>query len=291
MNEIANTIATLITCHNRREKTLSCLQSLFNIDLPNNYYLEVFLVDDGSTDGTGEAVKNQFPLVNIINGDGNLFWNKGMNLAWKIASEKFKYDFYLWLNDDVVLQKESINILLNNFQETGNDEAIIVGVCQSEKGYVTYSGYNNLKEKVIFKPNGGIQQCEYFNGNVVLVPLQVHKRIGFLDPKFHHGQGDFDYGLRAKSYNINSYVSSDFIGICERNSELPRWCNPKYPFSTRWESFTSPLGGRPKSTYIFQRKYLGLAPAIFHYFTIHLRLIFPKLWIRERRSYFTIIIL
>ena len=69
-------IAILMTCHNRRETTLRCLRGL-----PSD--VEVYLVDDGSTDGTDEAVKATFPKVNVIRGTGNLYWAKGMELAWK----------------------------------------------------------------------------------------------------------------------------------------------------------------------------------------------------------------
>jgi GT2 family glycosyltransferase len=270
--------AVLLTCHNRKDKTLKCLNALFDATLPSNYEIEVFLVDDGSLDGTGDDVKTQFPQANVIQGTGNLFWNRGMNLAWKKATEKSRFDFYLWLNDDVVLQKNAIKILMKNFRNIGNPESIIVGACRSGTGETTYSGYISLTKKRILKPSGELQLCEYFNGNVVLIPEQVFKRVGFLDPYYHHDQGDFDYGLRAKKMGIHSFVSSGFVGMCERHSELPRWCNPKYPFRTRWKNFISPLGGRPKSTLVFQRKYIGLAPALFHYFTIHLRLLFPKIW-------------
>jgi GT2 family glycosyltransferase len=276
-------IAVLLTCHDRREKTLSCLHSLFGVTLPAEYKTDVFLVDDGSTDGTGEAVKNHFPQVTVIQGDGNLYWNKGMNLAWKNAVETFDYDFYLWLNDDVILKKESFEILMNDFRKAGTHNVIIAGVCQSYKGVVTYSGYNSLTKKIELTPNGDIQQCEYFNGNVVLVPSLVFKRVGFLDPVFHHGQGDFDYGLKAKKSGIRSFVSSGFVGVCERNKELPRWCNPRYPLPERLKSFNSPLGGRPGSTFVFQRRYIGFVPALFHYFTIHLRLVFPGLWAKKWR--------
>ena len=43
-----NKIAAILTCHNRKEKTLACLHSLFSIIST----IDVFLVDDGSTDGT-----------------------------------------------------------------------------------------------------------------------------------------------------------------------------------------------------------------------------------------------
>ena len=75
------TIAALITCFNRKEKTILCLTNLFKQPLLNNFELDVFLTDDGCTDGTAEAVGKMFPQVHIIKGDGNLFWNRGMYMV------------------------------------------------------------------------------------------------------------------------------------------------------------------------------------------------------------------
>jgi GT2 family glycosyltransferase len=73
------TIAVLLTCHNRKEKTLSCLTALFNCIVPDGYGFNVFLVDDACTDGTAEAIKEKFPQVNIIQETGNLCWNREMH--------------------------------------------------------------------------------------------------------------------------------------------------------------------------------------------------------------------
>lgn len=48
-------------------------------------------MDGGSTDGTVESVKTQFPHVNIKTVDG-VFWNRGMIEAWKMAEEKNEMD-------------------------------------------------------------------------------------------------------------------------------------------------------------------------------------------------------
>lgn len=239
------------------------------------------MVDDKSTDGTADVVEKKYPQVNVIQGDGNLYWNRGMNLAWQTAAEKLNYDFYLWLNDDVVLDQDFILNLINDYNNAGDSNTIIAGACKSEKGNVTYSGYRDLKKKKILSPSGKIQECEYFNGNVVLISNEVVKHVGFLDPVFHHGKGDFDYGLRARKKGVNLYVASVYVGTCELHNNLPKWCNPKYSFSERWKSFRSPLGGNPKMTYILQRKYMGFFPAVFHYFTIHIRLLYPQLWTKR----------
>ena len=60
-------IAILITCHNRKEKTIQCLEALFfQNGLGEQFNIEVFLVDDGCTDGTPEAISQNFQLVNNI---------------------------------------------------------------------------------------------------------------------------------------------------------------------------------------------------------------------------------
>lgn len=49
-------------------------------------------------------------------------------------------------------------------------------------------------------PNGKLQLCEYFNGNIVLIPQAVYSVVGMNNPSYSHSIGDFDYGLRAKKW-------------------------------------------------------------------------------------------
>src|SRR5687767_12507951 len=95
------TIAVLMTCFNRRETTLRCLRSLAEQELPEGCNLRVYLTDDGSSDGTGDAVRSEFPEATVLNGDGNQYWVGGTLMAWDAARPA---DFYLWLNDDVRLR-------------------------------------------------------------------------------------------------------------------------------------------------------------------------------------------
>ena len=80
-------LAILITSHNRKKITLKCLGNLLTAKNINTFDFDVFLFDDGSTDGTSEAIKDQYPKVNIVNGNGDLYWNQGMRLAWKTAAK------------------------------------------------------------------------------------------------------------------------------------------------------------------------------------------------------------
>lgn len=250
-------IAVLITCHNRRNKTINCLQSLYNCILTNDYKLEVFLVDDGSTDGTTDEVRLKFREVNIIKGNGNLFWNKGMLLAWHVAYAYDDFDFYLWLNDDTFLENLAINELLSAFseiKETYSRPAIIVGACKKslELEEFSYGGKTDLGAII---PNGYIQECKYINGNVVLVQKEIFKTIGFLSSDFTHTLGDYDYGLRTIQAGYKCYSTKKYIAICEPHQGYPDWCNPKTPYFKRLKLMRSPKGLNITEYNLFNKKY------------------------------------
>lgn len=185
--------AALLTCHNRKTKTLACLRSLFVI-VPS---VEVYLTDDGCTDGTAEVVKTTYPKVHIIRGDGSLYWNRGMLSAWKEAV-KGDYDEYLWLNDDVELYADFYSELKACCP---NGDCIVSGLIEDfGKTRIIYGGYDASKQLV--QATGQTQDIRWMNGNVVLVPKVVVDKIGLLDPFFVHDLGDVDYGMRALEHGI-----------------------------------------------------------------------------------------
>lgn len=236
-------IAVLLTCYNRRDKTLICLKSLYETILPKAFTLNVYLVDDGSTDGTNEAVRFHFPAVKVINGNGNLYWNKGMRLAWETAAKDGDYDYYLWLNDDTLLDYDSITELLECYQEALRKEnlaSIIVGTCRNDSKSETFS-YGGRTESGPVIPNGKLQKSTFINGNIVLVPKDIYKVIGNLSDLYTHAIGDNDYGLRAIEAGFNCYISRKYIAVCPVN-ELASWCNPNIPVFIRFKLLYSPKG-------------------------------------------------
>lgn len=274
-------IAVLLTCFNRKKKTLASLEKLQEAILPNDINkLDVFLVDDGSTDGTSEAIKKTYPKVNVIKGNGNLFWNQGMRLAWKTASSKKDYDFYLWLNDDVALKKLALNELYNCYKEGLNKDGtpcLITGAFQNSKTDSTFSyGGRSATEPVI--PNGKLQPCKYINGNAVLVPKEIFNVLGNLAKEYTHGIGDFDYGLRSLQNSFNNYTTKIYIGYCEVNG-LPNWSNPEIPLKKRLKLFRSPRGLNFSEYILFRKKFWG-NKWIIYAIKAYLKVLFPKFYAR-----------
>lgn len=275
------TIAILLTVFNRKNETLKCLQHLYN-QLPlEGYQVDVYLTDDGCTDGTPEAVIQHFPLTYIIHGNGNLFWNRGMYTAWEEAAKK-NYDFYLWLNDDTFVYPNMLLSLLQAAQ-TKENKAIIIGATQStDHSKTTYGG--RLANEQIIIPNGKLAQVHHFNGNIVLVPKYVFQKLGNLDYYFTHSKGDFDYGLRAQKKGILMYQCGHYLGECDSHSTIDNWCNPHIPFKQRWKALNRPNGMPPKETFHLEKRHHNLLIASFHFCTIYLRCFFPLLWYKRNKK-------
>ena len=206
-------VAVLMTCHNRVETTLACLRRLMPQLSPTDC---VFLVNDGSTDGTGARVRSEFPAVRVIDADGTLYWAKGMRKAWgKAVDTGVSYDSYLWLNDDVMLKPNALAAISADYSQVINASSstpVVVGAC-SFNGKCTYSGTDAKDLKIC--PNGQPQLAEgWFNGNFVLVPRKVFAKVGVISSDYTHARADYDYAERLKLAGIPFYVSSKYVGEC-----------------------------------------------------------------------------
>lgn len=262
-------VAALLTCFNRKEHTLRCLEFLYKNNIPN---LSVFLVDDGSSDGTREAVTKEFSNVTILKGDGFLFWNGGMNKAFEAAIRE-EFSHYLWLNDDTLLYTSAWKILEESAlkaQEMNPAPYIIVGsTCDPKTGKLTYGGLTRKEplKKLKFHsviPGNDILPCETMNGNCVLIDAAVVERIGGLDPYFTHAIGDFDYGLRATRHNCAVWIAPNFIGTCVKNDGKGSWTDKSLNAGDRLRAIRSTKGLPSKEWKEFAKRYSGIAWPIYY---------------------------
>lgn len=279
---VFKSLAVLLTVHNRQAKTLACLEQVFDqVDL-GNIVLDVYLTNDGSTDGTKEAIKERFPKVEIIQGDGSLYWNRGMYKAWEKATNTKAYDFYLWLNDDTLLFPDALSNVIATYNLL-EKPALVCGVTRSSDLLkLTYGGRNEKGD--LIEPNGEFQECRTTNGNFVLVPKQVYEKVGNLDWRFRHSIGDLDYSLRVQAAGFKCYVSPFCVGICDSRNIVPNCFKIDVPLFKRLKELYKPLSySNPIEFFVFENRHYGLFPAVFHFVTIHLRTFFPYLWVIFKR--------
>lgn len=216
------TIAVLLTTFNRKQKTLACLQNLYQQQLPEDVQLKVFMTDDNSADGTADAVKTQFPEVNIFHGSGSLFWAGGMRNTWQKALTA-NADYYLLLNDDTLLNKNAVLSLLKGssyVKSKGEKPAICIGsTADDETGKISYGGRklvnkNSWGEGSFVFSETEFVNCDVANANILLVPMEIVKDLGILSTAFTHGLADYDYTLKAKKAGYSLVVAPGFLGTC-----------------------------------------------------------------------------
>ena len=232
-------LAILMTCHNRVDTTVECLRRLFvAVARLDGWLCKVFLVDDGSTDGTEERVRADFPQVQVIKGDGTLYWAKGMALAWKTAAAERDWDAYLWLNDDAVLDDDALVQLM----AVNDGESIVVGELRNDAGKIVY----------------GLREGGRFTGNCVLVAKGAFGRLGPICGEYSHAWADSDYAMMAKREGID-VVSAGVIGRAEGHPNRPSLKG--VPFSKRMRLLRNPKGWNLHDLWLYRRRNWGLCVA------------------------------
>lgn len=218
--------------------------------------MQVYLVDDGSSDDTTAAVQKAYPSVHVITGDGSLYWNQGMRLAWESAVESREWDAFLWLNDDTLLLDgalESLFVTLDAQSESSGRPGIVVGSCKTpgissgikdmangweERSQLTYGGRNS---RGLVMPTDSPQPVTTFNGNLVLVSDSAYRELGNLNPAYRHAYGDFDYGIRAEKLGIPICLAPGYHATCPRNAPIP-WRDPNLTLRQRYRHFVGVKG-------------------------------------------------
>lgn len=271
-------IAVLLTCFNRKHKTVACLHSFYESIKPIGYSFDIYLVDDGSTDNTSDEVKQIYPDVSIIKGNGNLYWAGGMRLAWNTAISNKKYSAFLLLNDDVVLNVDFIDNLietekysLSQYNRTGIYSGATIDKISKN---ITYGGERIKTNHFLVKsqliiPTNLPQECDLTNANILWIGSEVVEEIGIFDDIYTHGIADFDYSLRAKKRGIPVYLAPNVGGICTFDHGV-NWKSKKHSFKERVSFLKSPKG-LAYHEYLFYIK---------RHFPLYLPYSFTMLWVK-----------
>ena len=258
-------LGVLMTCHNRCRQTQRCVESVLSQRSRFETPIQLVVCDDGSSDGTRDMLESYHESITVVEGGGSLYWSGGMRKAFAQAFT-LDLEFYLWLNDDVVLYPGALATLLNTWfhaSEAANDPIIVVGTtCDPELGRASYGGLvtrpgrRRLNLKRVYDPEVALQ-CDTFNGNCVLISRRAASMVGNLDARFTHNMGDLDYGFRACKAGCALLVAPGYVGECSTNNGRRPWADGRLSLGARWALLTGPKCFPFRAWWTFSIRYGG----------------------------------
>lgn len=256
-------VVAVLASHGRSAVTRRGLEGLVGQRLPADITLDVILVDDGSPDDTVAMVTREFPRVRLLRGDGGLWWAGAMALGLAEAARSHP-DFLLWLNDDVRLDPDALARLTGCHDGLAGHPAIIVGANRCPwGGHPTYGGQRrDGAHPFRFRPvpiSDQPQAVDSFQGNIVLVPLAIHRRLEGISPCFIGVQGmaDTDFGLRARAAGFDVFQAPGTAGTCAANRRPAPWVDPALSRRQRLAGLFGPRGLPLKGWLPFARRHGG----------------------------------
>lgn len=195
----------IIPVHNRRATSLACLRRLRECgDLER---CGVIVVNDGSTDGTGEAIRAEFPEVEILHGDGNLWWTGAIALGSAHAFAQGG-EIVFWLNDDCLPCAGALDCLTNFLQ--ANPRSVAAPVCVDPPTGARIANAFIGRRALPAPGRGEIAGAEGLSGYCLAVPRAVWEKLDAPDAqRFPHYYGDTAFTLLAHAAGFQVAVVGD----------------------------------------------------------------------------------
>ena len=201
-------VAVVIPVHNDRERTLRCLESLARIDYTAHTPV---VVDDGSRDGTADAVAERHPGATVLHGNGNLWWAGATNRGVRHALEN-GYDFVLTLNNDTLVDPPFLTHLVNaalanprtivgarlNFLSRPSCVWALGAVMRWRDGKIFHLLEQGQEETAPHLQQPELRPVETLTGCGALIPVDCFRENGYYDarrfPQYH---ADAEFVLRS----------------------------------------------------------------------------------------------
>jgi GT2 family glycosyltransferase len=226
-------VAIVIVNWNGKQDTLQCLKSIQKMKT-SDYRVMVAVVDNGSTDGSIETIREKFPHVHIIENKINLGFTGGNNvgIAWALKEGAQ----HVWLlNNDTLVDSFAVSELISALKD--KKIGIVGSKIYFAKGYEFHKDrYKpNERGKVIWFAGGIIdwenmyashrgvdevdkgqfdrqEETSFVTGCSMMVRRDVFKAIGMLDDRYYLYLEDVNFCLRAQKAGFKTvYVPSSRV--------------------------------------------------------------------------------
>ena len=189
---------------NGRDLTLDCLSSLEKITYPN---VKVYVIDNGSSDNSVTAIRNQFPDYEIIELPENYGFARGNNAGFELVKQKA--DYTIFLNNDTIVDPNFVEPLINAMESNSTVKQSTPKIFYADNldyiwfgggkvslwaGWIRHLGIRQ-KDSMQFSFNRNV---DYATGCCVCMRTVDFESIGMFDESFLMYGEDVDLSFRFR---------------------------------------------------------------------------------------------
>jgi len=208
-------VTVICVCFNHSRFVTEALDSVINQTYKN---IELIVIDDGSTDGSGKVIKKwmiNHPKATLILNGRNLGYCKTFNKALALANGEFIIDFAA---DDIMLS-EKIERQVNSFIKLDNNYGVIFtdSVYVDEQGNYLRDHFQYLLEKKLIDqiPQGDVYpkvlSTYFIPSPTMMVRASVFDFLGGYDESLAYE--DFDFWVRSSRYYKYGFLNEKLMKI------------------------------------------------------------------------------
>jgi len=252
-------ISVVVVTLNTKKLLLDCLASVF--ETIKEISFEVWVVDNNSTDGTLEAIRERYPAVNIIENKENLGFAAANNQAFRQMNGRYA----LLLNTDTVLTSGAVKELYD-FMEANPEAGMACGQLLNQDGAKQNSianlptlptlFCNEIVLRILMPKRFPSKRREYVSplkvdsciGACLIVRKEAMDDIGFFDERYFFFLEETDWAYRMKVGGWGVYfvpTARIFHGQGKTvgsglNSRI-MFYRSRYVFLKKWHAYSYPL--------------------------------------------------
>lgn len=202
-------ISIIIPNFNRSDDVIKCITSIYEQTIKPT---DILVVDDGSTDGSVEKIRQIFPAVNVIVNPKNL----GPGFARNNGLLSAKGEYVLFLDSDTAFSDSQTLSRFGDFYSNNPDAGCVGGEIRAASSdiarvYGKITAWDGMSHDVRVSRSdvSNSVKCDYLATCCCMVSKALAFRIGGFDPYFCYGGEDKDFGHRIMQLGYTNYLVSD----------------------------------------------------------------------------------
>ncbi len=220
-------LSIIIPTYSRKDKLLRCLDVLLSQDYLSDKY-EIIVVDDGSTDGTEEAVTSlNNPRITYIKQQ-----NKGAGAAINAGAKVAKGEILAFLNDDCTVENDWVNVIIGLFNRYPQATAF-AGEC-IDLFYGEESKQNISHNHDGFKKMRLDKISTHIGNGSFAIKNAAFKELGGYDESFYV-QEDCEFNIRLLKHGYEVLIGPGLRAIHNTNHNIVNVFKKEFNFGT-WEA-------------------------------------------------------